>query len=175
LSGYNGTDSVRIQYFFSSSSYQGESFIFNDQTIQAKDVFDMTFTFNGTSGDDYLSTWNGKSIVYAGDGNDRIYTSDQDDYLEGGAGNDTLNAGGGNDTLVGGTGNDNLNGGYGNDTYLFSKGHGQDTVYDYDGQNQIKFTDVNAKEVTFSKDNSDLILSGYNGTDSVRIQYFFSS
>ncbi|WP_269915564.1 calcium-binding protein, partial [Acinetobacter sp. HY1485] len=175
LSGYNGSDSVRVQYFFSSSDYQGESFIFNDQTIGAKDVFDMTFVFNGTSGNGYMSTWIGKSIVNAGGGDDTVYTSDKDDYLDGGADNDTLNAGGGNDILVGGTGNDTLNGGAGNDTYLFSKGHGQDTIYDYEGQNLIQFTDVKASEVTFSKDNDDLILSGYNGSDSVRVQYFFSS
>ena len=38
----------------------------------------------------------------------------------------------GNDTLDGGTGNDYLMGDAGSDTYLFGRGDGQDTVYDYD-------------------------------------------
>ncbi|MBG8766749.1 calcium-binding protein, partial [Neisseria meningitidis] len=38
----------------------------------------------------------------------------------------------GNDTLIGGAGNDYLEGGSGSDTYVFGKGFGQDTVYNYD-------------------------------------------
>src|SRR6185369_16887734 len=51
--------------------------------------------------------------------------------MNGLAGNDVLNAGASDDTLIGGAGNDTLKGDIGNDTYVFSRGDGADTVFDY--------------------------------------------
>ncbi len=67
-------------------------------------------------------------------GNDVLYASPDGNTLGGGAGDDTLNGSGGNDTLIGGPGNDLLRGGFGGDTYVFNRGDGQDTIYDYNGQ-----------------------------------------
>ncbi|MEX5538675.1 calcium-binding protein, partial [Pseudomonas syringae] len=103
LFGYSGDDSLRIQYFFSSSTYQVESFAFSDQTITLEQLHKDGLTLQGTAGNDTINAWDGRSFVYAGDGNDIVNTSDKDDLLDGGTGNDTLNAGGGNDTLIGGT------------------------------------------------------------------------
>ncbi|MBD4920706.1 calcium-binding protein, partial [Xanthomonas citri pv. citri] len=98
-----------------------------------------------------------------------------------GAGNDTINGSYGDDTLIGGTGNDILKGSYGADTYLFSKGHGQDVIYEYsDSANSkrdidtLKFTDVNYAEVKFRRVGDDLMLFGYHDTDSVTVKSFYN-
>ncbi|MEX5523335.1 calcium-binding protein, partial [Bacillus cereus] len=152
--------------------YQVESFAFSDQTITLEQLHKDGLTLQGTAGNDTINAWDGRSFVYAGDGNDIVNTSDKDDLLDGGTGNDTLNAGGGNDTLIGGTGNDILNGGTGSDRYIFSKGHGQDTIYDYGSSSikdidQVQFTDVASTDVKFRKEGSDLVLFGYSGDDSL--------
>ena len=98
--------------------------------------------------------------------------------LNGGEGNDSLSGDYDDDTLDGGTGNDYLGGGQGSDTYLFNKGHGQDTVYDYGDAKDadtVRFADVALSEVTFREENQHLLLSGYHGEDSLRINYFFNN
>ncbi|MDE8035575.1 calcium-binding protein, partial [Actinobacillus equuli subsp. equuli] len=74
----------------------------------------------------------------------------------------------GDDLLIGGLGNDTLKGGYGSDTYIFSKGHGQDVIYeDSDTQHRehdidiLEFTDVNYAEVKFRREDNDLVIFGY--------------
>ena len=67
------------------------------------------------------------------------------------SGNHKLYGNNGSDTLIGGAGNDYLEGGNQGDTYIFAKGHGQDTVYDYsyeaDENDTVRFTDVASTEV----------------------------
>lgn len=53
------------------------------------------------------------------------------DGLSGLGGNDTLIGGGGNDLLNGGPGKDSLQGGAGSDVFQFNAGAGQDTVLDF--------------------------------------------
>jgi serralysin len=45
--------------------------------------------------------------------------------------NNVLNGGAGIDTLIGGLGNDTLTSGSGSDVFVFSPGHGNDTVQDF--------------------------------------------
>jgi Ca2+-binding RTX toxin-like protein len=52
--------------------------------------------------------------------------------LEGLGGSDQLDGRGGSDRLVGGLGADILTGGTGNDTFVFTAGHGHDTITDFD-------------------------------------------
>ena len=115
----------------------------------------------GTAADDSLN----------GDSNNNI--------LMGLSGNDKLYGNNGSDTLIGGAGNDYLEGGTQGDTYVFAKGHGQDTVYDYsyatEGDDTVRFTDIASTEVKFRKNSSNLTVFGYNGDDSVTIKDFFSS
>ncbi|WP_343996176.1 calcium-binding protein, partial [Ideonella azotifigens] len=54
------------------------------------------------------------------------------DALVYGGSDDTISALAGNDSVQGGKGNDSIDGGAGNDTFVFSRGDGSDTVYDYD-------------------------------------------
>ncbi len=68
-------------------------------------------TYNGTSGNDTLTS---------GTAADTLNGLAGDDSLYGGAGNDRLFGGDGNDLLVGGTGSDSLDGGAGTDTADYS-------------------------------------------------------
>jgi Ca2+-binding RTX toxin-like protein len=61
------------------------------------------------------------------------------DVLNGGAGNDYIDGGIGDDIIEGGRGNDILSGGAGNDTYLFDLGDGLDTLFDFAGNNHVRF------------------------------------
>ncbi|MCL2635845.1 MAG: hypothetical protein FWD50_04345 [Betaproteobacteria bacterium] len=74
---------------------------------------------------------------------------------------------------MGGKGNDLLQGGAGNDTYLFSKGDGQDIVYDSQGSNAVRFLDVKSDEITLVRSGNDLKIL-YGESDSVTIQSHFS-
>ena len=78
-------------------------------------------TYDGSVGDDYYNAGYG------------------DDTLNGGIGDDTLYGGNGNDILNGQLGDDYLKGDGGNDTYLFSLGHGNDTITDSSGTDKIVF------------------------------------
>ncbi|WP_324256086.1 calcium-binding protein, partial [Niveibacterium sp. 24ML] len=95
----------------------------------------------GTEGDDAFSGDASGNSFSAGAGNDLVDGMSGADYLSGGSGDDRVFGGDGNDfvsgndgadTLDGGAGNDYLSGGAGADTYVFGKGSGQDTVYNYD-------------------------------------------
>jgi Ca2+-binding RTX toxin-like protein len=134
---------------------------------------------DGGSGDDRLFGGIGNDSLYGGAGNDFLFGELGDDYLDGGNGDDRLYGGIGDDILVGGLGNDYLEGGIGNDVYVFSKGHGQDTILEYNpcsmDVNTIRFKDVRANELVYRKDGFDLVMSGYNGTDSVVVKNFFCS
>ncbi|OBC97297.1 putative Ig domain-containing protein [Acinetobacter baumannii] len=97
-----------------------------------------------------LLTQKGISIV-SGDGDDSItgtkysdalYGGSDDDSLNGAEDNDYLNGGVGNDILDGGEGDDNLVDEKGNDTYIFNGNFGKDSIYDLDGNGQIKIDDI---------------------------------
>ncbi|WP_418145799.1 calcium-binding protein [Actinobacillus pleuropneumoniae] len=163
LFGYHDTDSVTVKSFYNHEYYQFEKLEFADRSITRDELGKQGMALFGTDGDDDINDWGRNSVIDAG------------------AGNDTINGGYGDDTLIGGTGNDILKGSYGADTYLFSKGHGQDVIYEYsDSANSkrdidtLKFTDVNYAEVKFRRVGDDLMLFGYHDTDSVTVKSFYS-
>lgn len=134
-----------------------DRFQFNDQTYTAaqfQQAFQAqkaeTIKFVGTNGDDILHGNAGNNEIDGGnDGHDTIYGHDGDDILRehsetyygnepasddklyGGNGNDKLYAHVGADLLDGGAGDDYLEGGEHNDTYVFGKGYGHDTIFDF--------------------------------------------
>lgn len=175
LEGYHEQDSIQIQNFFADAYYQIENFQFSDKTVTLQEYFENGLTLTQSNGDDKVFGWSGKNILLGNDGNDTLTTYDKDDVLDGGDGNDVLNAGSGSDTLIGGAGNDTLNGSYGQDTYVFTKGHGQDTINDYGSdKDMLVFTDVVLSDVTLAKQGSNLLLSSQNGQDTVLVKGFFS-
>lgn len=142
----------------------------------------------GNNSDNYLS---------GGGGDDRLidpsagYTDYSQDTLDGGDGNDELISGGGTDLLLGGAGDDTLsanvgavlNGGTGNDSltgigssYEFSGNFGNDIVNHtmsgiYGGQ--IRFADLDATQVQFSREGNDLRLTGPADTGSILVKSHF--
>jgi Ca2+-binding RTX toxin-like protein len=154
-------DSLRVKYWFdrwSFNSYRGFIFRFADGTeLKAEEV--ERIVYSGTAGDDVL------------------YGVEKDDVIEGGSGNDRLYGYGGNDTLIGGPGNDYMEGGEGNDTYVFGKGDGQDTIYEYKSNNNdinIITINENKENIIFSKNRNDLII-GYSDKDYIKVLYQFNS
>ena len=84
----------------------------------------------GGSGDDLVSGGSGNDIVVGGLGNDNVIGGSGNDAVSGDAGDDTLYGSQGNDILSGGRGDDVVVGGAGNDTFRFSRGDGNDVVFD---------------------------------------------
>ena len=114
---------VNITGFFKGSAYELQQVIFADgsswDTAELKrraEINKVQDTITGT------------------DNNDTLYGGAGNNTLNGGKGKDTLKGWWGDDTLTGGKGDDYLEGGTGDDTYLYAKGDGNDTIYNYDRQ-----------------------------------------
>ncbi|WP_445535174.1 putative Ig domain-containing protein [Acinetobacter sp. G18] len=99
----------------------------------------------------YHSSYSTKDRFYGGTGDDELYGGSNRDQLYGGLDNDHLYGGKDNDHLDGGEGDDILDGGEGDDilvdekgddTYIFDGKYGYDTIYDLDGNGQIKIDGV---------------------------------
>lgn len=109
--------------------------------------------------------------------NNSIYTggtSSQRFRLSGGEGQDSLFGGLGQDTLDGGSGDDSLYGDAGSDAYLFRRGHGQDSITDFDSlvgnTDRLMFEGaITHDQLWFSQSGSNLKISVIGTTDSVTI------
>ncbi|MFC5921038.1 calcium-binding protein [Neisseria weixii] len=195
VKAYGSEDQVTLDYFFYNGDRQNFNFVFDDQTVKGADV---ALTVNGTEQNETLQGWSNADTVNGGAGNDTIYGyegndvlngADGDDRLEADKGNDRLLGESGNDTLVGGSGSDILMGGEGNDrleggsneadTYVFTKGHGTDTVSDYGSKDEhidtLLFDGAEFSDAVFSRFGNDLVVKAYGEGDQVNVQNFFSS
>ncbi|WP_374490451.1 beta strand repeat-containing protein, partial [Zoogloea sp.] len=157
-----------------------------NDTISAGDGNDQV---SGNAGDDLLNGSSGNDTVQGGDGNDTVRGGTGSDYLYGGNGNDqvqgnehndTLYGDAGNDTLDGGSGDDYLSGGAGADVYLFGKGSGQDTIYNYSNDNINLVQDtlqlgagINADNITLTRQYDNLIIQLTDTDDSLVVQSYF--
>ena len=86
----------------------------------------------GGSGDDTLRGQAGADLVRGGSGADTIEGGAGADLLLGDGGDDSIAGGEGADVIIGGTGDDTLTGGGGSDTFVFAPGDGNDTITDFD-------------------------------------------
>ena len=194
--GYNEGDSVEIRdFFYPHGGHAIENFVFKDKTITLEQFQKEGMVIHGTAGKDEIWLDTGRAILFGEDGDDMLSGGKYNDVLVGGNGNDVLQAYGGDNTLIGGTGNDNLraddgknifvggagddylSGRGGDDIYIFSKGHGNDFIWDGNvllqnnsTEDTIIFTDVNMSEVIFRKKGNSLFLLGYNQGDSIEIR-----
>ncbi|MBV6411715.1 MAG: hypothetical protein GAKPKEKM_02593 [Rhodocyclaceae bacterium] len=135
--------------------------------------------FETGAGNDYVYAIGGNDVVFGGAGNDGLSGDAGNDALYGEDGDDTLEGGDGSDTLDGGTGNDSLNGGDGADTYLFTRGFGHDTIYEYDagsgGNDIVRFAaDILPAEVELSRNESDLFLKVLGTEDRITVSGFYA-
>ncbi|WP_327194638.1 calcium-binding protein, partial [Pseudomonas syringae] len=132
----------------------------------------------GGAGNDQLSGAEGNDVLVGGEGGDYLIGGGGIDILEGGAGADTLYGEEGNDLLIGGSGNDSLSGGAGSDSYFFSRGWGQDSIYNYDtstGKTDfIEFAaGIQPEEILVTRSGNDLILSLKNTADRIIVSSYF--
>ncbi|WP_338758924.1 calcium-binding protein [Massilia sp. METH4] len=148
-------------------------------------------TIQGQGGDDTIGGGSGADALYGEDGNDtvngdagadRLYGNAGDDALAGGTGDDSLYGEAGADRLDGGAGKDYLAGGAGADVYLFGRGSGQDTVYNYDSDAQGTNADkvllgagITTADVTLQRSNGDLVLTIKGTGDQLTIQGYFGT
>ncbi|KLD77734.1 hypothetical protein Y886_14145 [Xanthomonas hyacinthi DSM 19077] len=153
-----------------------------DDTI---DVDDGDDTVYAGVGNDSIYAGAGNDVIHAEDGNDIVTAAEGDDQVYGGAGSDTLHGSAGNDTLYGEDGDDHLIGGAGNDTliggaglnrYYFDRQFGQDVIELAIGsQDQIYLQQgIAAEEVTFTRDQDDLVLAMADGS-SLRVVGYFAT
>ena len=106
---------------------------------------------------------------------DRLQGNGESNYLIGLAGNDTID---------GGPGNDSLSGGNGADVYLFGRGSGNDTIYNYDEDSVGTKADtirldegITTTGVTLTRNrfSDDLIISLKGNNDSLTVLDYFSN
>ena len=114
---------------------------------------------------------------------DQLSGGDGNDLLFGGAGDDNLGGDAGDDTLEGGVGNDWTMGGVGNDLFRFSRGDGQDVLYEAvdispTRLNTLQFgvgispADIGFKRLwAYGYDNLELSIAGTS--DKVMIRGFY--
>jgi hypothetical protein len=107
-------------------------------------VVGNALTFQGSQVDDGITASPGDDILNGNAGDDELEGNAGNDILDGGAGDDTLDGGAGDDTLTGGPGNDNIYGGLGNDT--LTGGTGADTFHFYYGDGNNTITDWNGDQ-----------------------------
>ena len=128
-------------------------FKFADGTIlEDKNI---NLTVNGNNDSDILHGYKGNDTILGNDGDDTIYGNGGDDVLEGGKGNDILY------------------GEYGDDTYLYSKGDGNDIIEDNQGENTLKFKDINKDGVEFSVKGNDLLITVKDTQEYITLKHLF--
>ena len=168
--GYN-YDSYR-----ETPDYQIEKVVFADGTTwDSKTIHDKAHNMSGTEDNDTLYVNDKAATTFRGlGGNDTIVGGIANDLLYGDDGNDRLYAEAGNDTLVGGTGNDRLEGGEGNDTYVFSKGDGEDRIFDANGLADEIRLGHESVDVVFERVNSSLRVRMPGSLDAITIDSWYN-
>ena len=172
--GYSGNDTIESGY--------GDDIVYGgdgNDTIDANNGNDIIY---GEAGDDTIESGEGDDIVYGGDGNDTITNTNGNDIIYGGAGDDTIklsssSVNGESETLIGGTGNDYFEDKVdGDEIFIFNKGDGNDVIYNYKGNDTIKFGEgIIPENMKFSGIKNDLYITFTDSEDSIQIKSFFSS
>lgn len=102
------------------------------------------------------------------------------DRITGAAIDETIDAGSGNDIIEALAGNDTLTGGAGSDVYRFGRGHGRDTILNYDSAidalDAIELAaDIAPTDVKFIRLDADLVIA-INGTqDRITLRDYFAT
>ncbi|MDA7746284.1 hypothetical protein N8878_03005 [Psychromonas sp.] len=173
-------DSIQIDNFYHFDGTLDtpiESILFSTGESWDIDEIQEKFIASIDEGDNEIYASTADDQLDALDGDDTVWGYAGDDQLLGNAGNDNINGGEGNDILNGGTGDDALTGGDGSDTYVFSAGHGIDTIHNYDNDidsiDSLYFDETVAPDdVSMLRDGDDLVINGQEG-DVIYVKSFF--
>ena len=130
---------------------------------------------SGTEDNDTLYVNDKAATTFHGlGGNDTIVGGIANDLLYGDDGNDTMYGYEGDDILIGGTGNDNLSGDEGDDTYVFSKGDGEDRIFDANGLADEVRLGHESIDVVFERVNSSLRVRMPGSLDAITIDSWYN-
>jgi Ca2+-binding RTX toxin-like protein len=170
-----------ISDYFGNNSLMLEAITIDEVSI-SRDRNDVILTIDSTGETitliDQLSAINITSITFS-DGIQWTHQTlaEYTTLIEGTDTDDTLSGTAYVDLIDGGKGDDVLEGQEGADKYYYEKGDGNDIIHDFSGSNSLIFWDINANEVTASRNGSDAIIT-INSTDetiTLDHQFFWSS
>lgn len=150
------SDKLTVKDWYRSANKQIETIKFSDTTLTNKDIYDMPITIYGTDNiDEDLTDGISNVEELVGNNNDNIiYGLDGDDKIFDFKGDDTINAGKGADTLADYDGND---------TYIYKSGDGKLIIYDYVGEDTIKFEGLTLNNLDISRNKDDLEIAVSSG------------
>lgn len=162
----NNQGTARLQDSFDVFNAEWNfSQIFNRNSVTFLNDLDNTISgfdssndvINGQGGDDTINGLSGNDILRGGAGND---------LLRGGEGNDNLVGDAGNDNLNGGTGNDTLRGGAGIDFFVLAANAGQDTIVDFQLDNDLMALSggLTFGQLAFSNSSAGAVISAGGAT-----------
>ncbi len=193
INGTEENDSITGSY--ASEKIYGYS---GDDTINGNRGND---TIYGGNGNDSILGDAGNDILYGEDGNDKIMPGEGNNTVYGGNGNDTIrlevrnNSGAANylngeegddyfyidhsgkDTIIGGTGDDSIWVNYsGDNTYIYNLGDGNDTIYDYQGNDVLEFGEGITKDnILIWRDSNDVTIEFKGQEGSIQIIRYWST
>lgn len=170
------SDSITIKGWFTDSKAWIDYFSFaNGDVVGASTITRQALTVFGTPQNDVLTghqTFD--DVLYGNGGDDNISGQGGNDQLFGGDGNDYLDGSAGSDEITGGKGNDVSSGGSEGDRYFFSRGDGQDVVFDSGGEDFIYFDEtVSVQDLTTQRSANDLLLINNSSGDQVTLKNYF--
>ena len=143
-----GTDNkLTIKNWYASTEQRVENFVFADGFIINSEQIINIIT----------DTANADNLKGSSNGNYIISTAD-------------------NDSITGGKGDDAIINYAGNTTYYYNLGDGNDIIMDYNGNDKIVLgADIKEADVSYYKNNTDLVISIKNMTESITILNWFSN
>ena len=168
--GYNPTATLDMLQIDDGLITGIQSFAFSNGALLLRDGLLQQIAARDGSIQHHVSGTGGVTISGT-NYNDTINASVFDDSLYGRAGNDVINGDAGNDFISGGPGDDALSGGIGNDTYLFSRGHGHDVIFESTtaaGGDVLQFDiDIAFADVQVQLDRKNLVFVLKESNDTV--------
>ncbi len=143
-----GTDNkLTIKNWYTSTEQRVENFVFADGFVINSEQIINVIT-DTASADNLKGSSNGNYIIST-------------------AGNDSITAGKGDDAIINYSGNT---------TYYYNLGDGNDIIMDYNGNDKIVLgADIKESDVSYYKNNTDLVISIKNMTESITILNWFSN
>lgn len=143
-----GTDNkLTIKNWYASTEQRVENFVFADGFIINSEQIINIIT----------DTANADNLKGSSNGNYIISTAD-------------------NDSITGGKGDDAIINYAGNTTYYYNLGDGNDIIMDYNGNDKIVLgAYIKESDVSYYKNNTDLVISIKNMTESITILNWFSN
>lgn len=173
---WNSVENLRGSYY--DDILGGDNFVNRIEGLRGNDVLIASAgndTLDGGDGfdtADYQNFINGVTVNLATSTSTLISI----EHLSGSRFADNLTGDAGDNVLTGAGGNDTLNGGDGSDTYMFSLGHGSDTITDNNlNANKLLFSDLTWSDLALGTPNGELVLGVRGTTDQMRVVSNFAA